>query len=330
MAVALRSPLRPLLPGLGIVALLVGGAYGLSGLVPSVSALLWAMGLGVALGPALRSLGVPDEGMRFAARTLLRVGVALLGLRIAVGELASIGAAGLVIAMVTIAATLAGTMALGRRLGVRRDLALLIGTGSGICGASAIAAMDASMRGDHDEDVGYAIATVTLFGTLAMVLMPLTALHLLDLGAVPAGLWIGGSIHEVAQVAGAGAALSPLALQVAMLTKLTRVLLLAPAVACVAAGRGDRRGVLGVPAFVVAFLALVALRSAVDLPDGLLAAGSVTSTLALTAGLAALGLQIDLRRLSAAGTRPLLLGLASALIAATVALGLVLALTPGL
>lgn len=134
----------------------------------------------------------------------------------------------------------------------------------------------------------------------------------------------------MAQVAGAGAALSPLALQVAMLTKLTRVLLLAPAVACVAAARGERRGVLGVPGFVLAFLALVALRSAVELPEEALTAGALTSMLALTAGLAALGLQIDLRRLSAAGTRPLLLGLASSLIATAVALGLAVALTSGL
>lgn len=311
--------------GLALVGAVVAAAHVLHALIPAVGTLLWAMLLGFAAGPAARRWAASGDGIAYSARTLLRGGVALLGLGIAVGELLRLGSTGLIIAVATIAGTMLAGVAVARRLGVRPELALLIGTGSGICGASAVAAMNTVTRA-RDEDVGYAIAVVTLFGTAAMIGVPLISSEVLGQGADAAGLWAGASIHEVAQVAGAGAALSPAALQVAMLMKLTRVVLLAPTVACVAALSGERRSLLSVPSFVLAFLAFVALRGVVDLPTAAVDAGRIASTILLGAGLAALGLQSDVRRLARAGLRPLLVGATTSLVAAVVSLTLVLTL----
>jgi uncharacterized integral membrane protein (TIGR00698 family) len=247
----------------------------------------------------------------------------LLGLSIALGDLASLGLTGLAIAAGTLVATLLATHLLAPRLGVEPRLALLIGAGSAICGASAIAALQPVARA-READVGYAVATVTIFGTAAMLLVPIVG-PLLGLDADATGVWAGASIHEVAQVAGAGAAISAGALKLATLTKLARVALLAPTVAV--AGRRSATQVRAiVPPFLLAFLACVLLRSALPLPHDALAAAHTASGLLLAAGLAALGLRLDVGALRAAGPRPLLLGLAASLVASGVALALVVAL----
>jgi uncharacterized integral membrane protein (TIGR00698 family) len=318
---------RDALPGLVLVAVVAVAAHVLHAAVPAIGTLLWAMGLGLVAGPAARRRKAQASGIRFAGHTLLRVGVALLGLGIATGELLRVGPAGVVVAIATIAGAISSALFVARRIGVDRDFALLVGTGSGICGASAVAAMNTVARA-RESDVGYAIAIVTLFGTVAMVAVPVVAAGVLGLDDETAGLWAGASIHEVAQVAGAGAVLSPAALEIAMVMKLTRVLLLAPAVVCVAAvSGGERGGVLGVPGFVVAFLALVVLRSVADLPSEALAAGRIASTALLAAGLAALGLQSDVRAVVTADGLPrLAVGLATSLAAAAIPLALILAL----
>jgi uncharacterized integral membrane protein (TIGR00698 family) len=321
---ALRARVPRPAPGLAIVALLVACAFACSSIVPAASPLLWAMALGVPAGAWARSRPASAPGVAVAAKHLLRVGVALLGLRISVGDLAEVGLGGVGVAAGTIAVTLPATRWLGRRLRVPADLALLIGTGSAICGASAIAAMDAVVKA-REEDVGYAVATVTVFGTAAMLLLPVAA-ALLGLGDVQAGQWAGASVHEVAQVTAAGAVISTAALKVATLVKLCRVVLLAPTVALVA-GRGERPARRGarVPGFVLAFLALVAVRSLLPVPAVALDAGGVVSTVLLAGGPAALGMGVRPRALHGAGARPLLLGLAAWGIAATTALALVLA-----
>jgi uncharacterized integral membrane protein (TIGR00698 family) len=320
-------------PGLAVVAALVLAGLLLAGVLPVAGPLLWAMGLGILAAPLVRRLPAARPGVRLAAGPLLRAGVALLGLRVSLGELATIGPRGLGLAATVIAVTMLGTTWLGRRLRVPAGLALLIATGSAICGASAIAAMNAVARA-REEDVGYAVATVTLFGTVAIAALPAAA-HVLGLTPEQAGLWAGASIHEVAQVAAAGAAISPLALKVATLTKLARVVLLAPSVALVAARRGGSAGDGGrgagagarvrVPAFVLAFLALVAARSLLPLPAGAIDAATLVSTTLLASGLAALGLGVHVAALRRSGLRPLALGLAAWLLAAATGLGLVLA-----
>lgn len=322
--------LGPLVPGLVVVAVVVASAFLLGSVVPSLSPLIWSMVLGVALGPAVGRRAALTPGVRVAARHLLRAGVVLLGLRISLDAVRALGMSGLVVAMGTVAVTMVVTIRLGPRLGVPRGLALLIAAGSSICGASAVAAMNSVAQAD-EEDVAYAIGTVTVFGTLAMLLLPLVGVHALDLGDERTGLWAGASIHEVAQVAGAGAALSVTALKLATLMKLTRVVLLAPAVATVAAlrGSGEGRRRLEVPGFVLAFLALILVRAAVPVPEAVLHPAAQTSTALLAAGLGALGLGIRLDAVRRAGLRPLALALVSWLVAAAVSLSLLLLLDVG-
>jgi uncharacterized integral membrane protein (TIGR00698 family) len=311
--------------GLSVIALVVAAGFACNRAVPSASPLLWAMGFGVLLAPFAHARPSTADGIRLSATHLLRIGVALLGLRISVGQLADVGLGGVAVAVGTIASTMTLTTWLGRRLGVPRKLGLLIATGTAVCGASAIAAMDSAI-GAREEDVGYAIATVTVFGTAAMLLLaPVSAL--LGLSPSRAGIWAGASIHEVAQATAAGAVVSVGALKIATLVKLCRVVMLAPLVAIVGARRpGKAAARPSVPGFVLAFLALVVVRSFVAVPDAVLHASTVASTTLLAAGLAALGLGIRTQALRAAGMRPLVLGVAAWAIAATTALGLLVLL----
>lgn len=311
------------LRGLAAVAGLVALAFALAGLVPGLSPLLWAMGLGLLAAPLVRRAGGAEAGVDFAARSLLRAGVALLGLRIALGDLASLGASGVVLAAATLAVTFGFTVWLGRRLGVARGATLLIAAGCSICGAAAIAAMR-SVTDAEEEDVGRAVAAVGVLGTLAMLLVPVLGTQVLGLGEERTGMWAGASIHEVAQVTAAGAAISVAALKTATLVKLVRVVLLAPTVAL--AGRGSRTRATPVPPFVLAFLGLVLVRTAIPLPQELLDGAAIASLLLLAAGMGALGLQIRPRSLVAGGARPLLLATAATGCALVTGLALVVVL----
>jgi uncharacterized integral membrane protein (TIGR00698 family) len=319
-----RVPAR-FVAGLSVVALLVAAGFACNRAVPSASPLLWAMGFGVLLAPYAYARPSTSEGIKLSATHLLRIGVALLGLRISLSELADVGFGGVAVVVGTIASTMTLTTWLGHRLGVPHKLGLLIATGTAICGASAIAAMSSTV-GAREEDAGYAVATVTVFGTAAMLLLPPVS-ALLGLSHAEAGLWAGASIHEVAQATAAGAVVSVGALKIATLVKLCRVVMLAPVVAIVGARGSGTPGVrVRVPWFVLAFLGLIVVRSVFPLPDAVLHVATVAATVLLAAGLAALGLGVRVQALRAAGMRPLALGVAAWAIAATTALGLLVAL----
>ena len=188
---------------------------------------------------------------------------------------------------------------LGRRLGLSAPRALLIGTGFSICGASAIAGMEETAGAD-EEDVTVSIAMVTLFGTLALVLLPLLQgpLGLTDLQL---GMWSGASIHEVGQVVAAASPAGAAAVAVAVVVKLTRVVMLAPVVAAVSvmqrmtspvAPTGKGRTPM-VPLFVLGFLACVALRSTGVLPESAL--GWITHVQVAALGAALFGMGCSVR-----------------------------------
>ena len=314
---ASAPPLRPAallaaaaVPGLGLAGALALGATaaqrlsGIEALSPMVLALV--------AGIALRTLGgVPAAaapGLALALRTLLRLGIVLLGFRLTLGDLASVGAPGLAGIAATLALTFVFTRAAGRALGVDRRLAELIAAGTSVCGASAVMAVNAVTRG-RDEDVAFAIACVTVFGTLSMLLFPLLAA---PLGLTPEayGLWVGASVHEVAQAAAAGFAQGEAAGQSATVAKLARVMLLAPLVVFLLALRRSAPGAVRppMPWFVAGFVAAAAVNSAVAIPPAASAALSDAAAFLLTAALAAMGCEIRLARLRAVGLRPLALG----------------------
>jgi uncharacterized integral membrane protein (TIGR00698 family) len=319
-----------------VALLLSAGCVALTAAVPVVPGLLVA----IVLGAAGRAAGlVPaalDPGLAWTARRFLRTGVVLLGLQLSVGDLLGLGLREVAVLLVTVAATFAVTLWLGPRLRVGRALTLLIATGFSICGAAAVAAMSPVADADED-DVATAVALVTLYGTLALLVIPVAA-RVLGLGDRTAGLWAGMSVHEVAQVVAAAGTVSAAALSVAVVAKLARVVLLAPLVAgtgIVRRRRADatnagpataRRGGPLVPLFVVGFLVAVLVRSAGLVPEAVLPAVKPVTTLALGAAMVALGTQIRVGRLVRTGGRPVLLGGLATAVAAGVSLtGLLLA-----
>lgn len=347
------------LPGLLLCAAATVALLALAPLTPAVSPLVLALVLGAAVGTAAGATGrrSPAAERRWAAfapgtavvaRRVLRVGIVLLGLRLSVPDVLALGWRGLVVVAGTLAVTFAGTLLLGRRLGTTRDESLLVATGFAVCGAAAVSAMTGVLeRGRSPQQgralrdaVAAALALVTAYGTLAIVALPPLA-RLLGLDDAQAGLWIGASVQEVAQVVAAAGAVSTTALATATVAKLARVVLLAPLVAGVGtvvgrqdarereAGRrdGGARRPAPVPLFVVGFLAAVAVRSLGVLPEPVLAAADAVTTVLFVAAMFALGLGVDVPRLLRTGRRTLLLGGLSALL--TTATGLVLVLLLG-
>ena len=318
----LAARLQGLAPGLGLallIALLALGirrASGLAALNPVVVALVLGIGIRAAIG-APASL---KPGIAYAVRPVLRAAIVLLGLQVTLPQLLSVGAGALALAVAVVALTLPFTIWLGRLMGVDGPLSQLIGTGTAICGASAIVAANQVARG-KEEDVTYALAVITLCGTAAMMLWPYLA-GPLGLDARAYGLWAGASVHEVVQAVGAAAAGGPEATEVGTITKLARVFLLVPAVLGLGlwVGRGGGGVKAPVPWFAFGFIGLVILGSELPLPAVVVEASRWVVPLMLAASVAALGLSTDLRALKARGSAPLLLGVLSSAFIAVLAL----------
>jgi uncharacterized integral membrane protein (TIGR00698 family) len=290
--------------------------------LPAVSALTVAVVLGILVGQAQ-----PDRcrsGLGWATRRFLRLGVVLLGLQLGLGEVLGLGAGTVAAVVVTVLVAFFGTIALGRLVGVPRGLGLMVATGFSICGASAIAAMD-SVTDNEREDVATGVALVTLYGSLAIALLPVMG-GALGLPPERLGAWVGLSVHEVAQVVAAASPAGAAAVGVAVIVKLTRVVLLAPMVAGASiverrrlgrvAGSGPRPPF--VPLFVVGFLAMMVLRTSGVVPSGVLSATKVLTTLLFAVALFGLGTSVRLGRLLRSGRRGLALGALSTVLVTAV------------
>ncbi|RUT85783.1 MULTISPECIES: YeiH family protein [unclassified Mesorhizobium] len=299
-------------PGIVLVAMITAVAFSARNV--SGSALFSPMILAVVAGMIYSNvLGTPvhaKAGIAFSQKRLLRFAIVLLGFQLTLGQVISIGAGGVGIVAATLGATFVFTTTLGRLIGVDAKLAQLIAAGTSICGASAIVATNI-VTDARDEDVTYAVASITLFGTVAMLGFPLMA-PMLGLDQHAFGLWAGASIHEVAQVIGAGFQNGTQSGEIATVAKLTRVAMLAPMV--VALGLMARRRSSSevaarppMPWFVASFVAIVALNSLVTVPAEVKSAVALATTIMLTMGLAAMGLQADISQLRSRGLRPLAL-----------------------
>jgi uncharacterized integral membrane protein (TIGR00698 family) len=321
-----RPPLVPdraMLPGIAVAVLGIGVSYAVNLVLPAVSALTAAVVLGVVVNnlPVLPSAARP--GLAWVTRVLLRGGVVLLGLQLSVPELVRLGPGTIAAVVVTVACGFLGTLGIGRLLRVPRGLALLVATGFSICGASAIAAME-GVTDRRDEDVATAVALVTLYGGLAIALVPAVG-GLVGLHGVALGTWAGLSVHEVAQVVAAATPAGAAAVAAAVVVKLSRVVLLAPMVAAVGLVERRRRpGIEGrrppvVPLFVLGFLALIAVRGSGVLPPAVLTAASTATTLLLAGALFGLGTTVRIPVLVRTGAKALLLGLCSTVLVAGVA-----------
>ncbi|MFI2606952.1 YeiH family protein [Kitasatospora sp. NPDC018619] len=223
-------------PGLLLAALGVAAALGIHALVPAVPELTAAVVLGMLVAhlPGLRPVvrGIARPGLSTAGKRLMRLGIVLLGLKLSLDDVLGLGWATVAMVLAVVAATFAGTLWLGRRLGLPGDQPLLVATGYSICGASAIGAVSQA-AGSEEEDVAASVALVTLCGTLAIAVLPLLQ-HPLGLDGVEFGRWVGASVHDVGQVVATAQTGGAGALREAVLVKLMRVVLLAPLVAGVA------------------------------------------------------------------------------------------------
>ncbi len=320
------------LPGIGLAASLAGVAL-LIRRIPGM-ALFSPMILATLLGMVFHNfVGTPawaKRGVTFSLKRILRLGIILLGLQLMASQIAQVGLAGAGVILATLAATFVFTKWFGRVIGVDPKMAELIGAGTSICGASAVIATNTVTQGS-DEDVAYAVACVTIFGSLAMFLYPLFP-ALLHLDAKAFGLWSGSSIHEIAQVVAAAFQDGAKAGQFATVAKLTRVMMLAPLVitlGLIAARKAAhavdarQRKAPPMPWFVLGFIALMIVNSVVSIPASAKSIVIPLTTFLLSMALAAMGLETDFRKLKAEGLKPLALAAAAWLFIAGFSLALI-------
>lgn len=310
------------LPGVLLVAGIGAAAYGLIQWDVlkrfGVSSMTLAILFGVALGNALPRLGQGSfrPGLALAQRRFLRTGVALYGFNLSAQQILQVGTTGILVDSVMVTSTLLVGWVIGRRvLGMDRDIVLLASAGSAICGAAAVVATVPMLRLDEKsvaEKGAVAVATVVLFGTLAMFIYPLIYAWL-GAGHFDFGIYVGSTVHEVAQVVAIGSTLGEEVARHAVIAKMIRVMLLVPFLLLVGtflSGRDaeGRRNPVSIPWFAVAFVAIAVFNSLQILPAPLVSFLRVVGVLLLTAAMASLGIDTNLSRMGKAGVRPLLLG----------------------
>jgi uncharacterized integral membrane protein (TIGR00698 family) len=275
--------------------------------------MLMALLLGMAMN-FLSTEGACGPGIDFSARTVLRIGVALLGLRITLVQIAALGWQPIALVLLSVALTIGTSVIVARLLGFRAGFGLLSGGATAICGASAALAIAAALPNHPQKERAtlFTVLGVSALSTLAMIVYPMLV-HALGLDAREAGVFIGATIHDVAQVVGAGYSLSAETGDVATFVKLLRVAMLLPVIAIAVmsyrragAKPGAKRPPL-LPGFAVAFVALVALNSFDVIPPTLTKLGTDISQWCLIAAVAALGTKTRLRELADVGFKPVAL-----------------------
>ena len=316
-------PVVRLFPGLLLTAALAAAANWLAqqpliaGL--GLGSLTLAIMLGIVVGNSVCSplSSHCDSGVALAKQKLLRLGIILFGFRITLQQIADVGVSGILIDALTLSSTFFITCLLGiRLLKLDRETVWLIGAGSSICGAAAVLVTEPVVKAAPSK-VAVAIATVVLFGTLAIFIYPLLwplAHHLFPaLSAAQFGVFTGSTIHEVAQVVAAGHSISPEAENSAVIAKMLRVMMLAPFLLCLGTMlRGGRqssaRQPVTFPWFALLFIAVALFNSLQLLPAALVASLNQLAGLLLAMAMAALGLTTRFSALREAGVKPLLLG----------------------
>ncbi|MFZ3321314.1 MAG: putative sulfate exporter family transporter [Usitatibacter sp.] len=316
---------KTLWPGLAVAAVVGIAATFLSSQYKA-SAMLFALLLGMALN-FLAEEGRCLPGIQLASTAVLRTGVALLGLRITIAQVEALGWATIALVVATVTLTILSGIAIARLFKLGSAFGTLTGGAVAICGASAALAI-ASILPKHaqaERDASFTVIGVTALSTLAMILYPVVVAYL-GLDHHAAGVFLGGTIHDVAQVVGAGYSLSQETGDAATIVKLLRVSMLLPA--CLAIGLALHvRGATAahaapiLPWFAVAFAALVAITSTGWIPTAVIDAGSMISRWCLVTAIAAIGMKTSLKSLVDMGLRPVMLIVVETLFLAAMVLG---------
>lgn len=354
---ATRDPRRPgvgsriwaVAPGLAIAVLVAVLATVLGRFVPVIGGPVFGIVLGIAAGVAANRLrrgataegGLLHPGVAFAAAPVLQGSIVVLGATLSLGQIVTVGLGSLPVMLGTLAVALGGAWVFGRLLGVRGDTQILIGVGTAICGASAIAAATAALK-PKSAHVAYAIGTIFVFNVVAVLAFPALG-HLLGMTPRSFGLWAGTAINDTSSVVAAGYSFSPDAGPYAVVIKLTRTLTLIPIVMALAlvkarrdartAGPRESSAATGlrlralpwtklVPLFLLGFIAAATLNTLGVVPAAAHPGITEAGTFLITTALAGIGLSLDVAQLRSAGPRPLVLGAALWILVTVASLGL--------
>lgn len=335
------------IPGLLLaLALAMGGQYlslwigeDLMGLPKSpISAIMMAILLGIAVRNTVSLPGLFGPGIRFGLVRVLRLGIVLLGIRLSLWEVGAIGLKSLPIIVGAVVSALLVVTYLSRRMGLTGRLGTLLAVGTSVCGATAIVATAPAIAA-RDDEVSYAVACVTLFGVIAMLVYPFAANWFFAGDPFAAGLFLGTSVHETAQVAGSGLVYQQYygdaeALNVATVTKLERnlgMLAIIPLMSVLyhrntAEGTAIPRWWNMVPLFVIGFACMSLLRTVGDMGDSafgfldrarwdsLVTGAKDLAELCLAVAMAAVGLGTSIKGLVSIGLKPLAMGLFAAVL----------------
>jgi len=336
-----------ILPGLILALLLAFGGQYLSQLIgvtwlgmpkSPVSGIMMAILLGIAIRNTVGLHQRFKPGIQFGLKRILRLGIVLLGIRLSLGQVGAIGLQSLPIIVCVFATALLIVTYLSRRLGLSERLGTLLAVGTSICGVTAIVATAPTISA-REKEVSYAVACVALFGVLAMLIYPFAAHWMFSADGFLVGLFLGTSVHDTAQVAGAGLVYQqfyndPQALEVATVTKLVRnlgMLVVIPLMCIVHHRRSAEPGVVPrwwniVPMVVIGFAGMSLIRTIGDMGD--LAFGLLpqvqwhsvvdgvrqSAEICLAVAMASVGLGTDIRDLIGIGLKPLAMGLVAALL----------------
>jgi len=324
ISISKSHPVQQWLPGL-LLCGTIAAVTALLAQVPAVShlglgSLTLAIMLGIIIGNTVYSpvAGQCDAGLLLAKQKLLRLGVILFGFRITLQQITDVGLSGVLIDVLTLSSTFFMTCLLGRRLlKLDRETVWLIGAGSSICGAAAVLATEPVLKAAPSK-VAVAVATVVLFGTLAIFIYPLLwplVHHLFPtVSLTQFGVFTGSTIHEVAQVVAAGHSIAPETESSAVIAKMLRVMMLAPFLLLLSGvlrreqATQHRAQPITFPWFALLFVAVALFNSLHWLPAGWVNALNIVGGILLTMAMAALGLTTRFTALRAAGFKPVLLG----------------------
>lgn len=308
----LNSRARELAPGF-IVSLIVAAAASFLSEHYGAPVMLFALLLGMALN-FLSGEGSCKAGIEFTARSVLRLGIALLGMRITLEQIAALGWKPVLLVITLVTVTILVSVVAAKAMGFQRIFGMLTGGATAICGASAALALSASLPNHPQKERAtlFTVIIVSALSTVAMIVYPMIA-HLFQLTPIESGVFLGATIHDVAQVVGAGYSMSTETGDTATVVKLMRVAMLLPVIVSAAMvtrmqgadPTGKRPPLL--PMFAVGFLALACINSTGWVPKVIQGGVNDLSRWCLVIAISALGMKTQLKELASVGIKPILL-----------------------
>ena len=320
-----------LIPGLLLTLVLAIPSVWLHQLYSPLSAVAIAMVLGLFIRNSFGLAGVFSQGVSFAVKRLLRLAIILLGVRLSFLEVVKIGGASLVIVLSCVTLAILLVRYISDLIKLPPRLGTLIGVGTSICGNSAIVATAPVIKAE-DEEVAFAVATITLFGVMAVLFYPVAG-HLLHMTDTTFGTWAGTAINDTSQVVTAGFIYSDAAGKVATVVKLTRNLFMAPVIVIMGllynrdqTGNSRQTGInlkKAFPLFVLGFVAMAILRTAGVFPAELVQLLKTISGFLIVMCIAAVGLNTSFGAMKKVGLKPFYMGLVASVIMGGVSFALI-------